>query len=55
MINFYKVSITFLMHKMDLLPASKQSGANFHAYRQYSRIAGHVASLPSAQHLQRDY
>ena len=33
------------MHESDLLPASKQSGANVKAYPQYSRIAERVASL----------
>ena len=33
------------MHEIDLLPASKWSGANFNAYPQYSRIAERVASL----------
>ena len=33
------------MHERYLLPASKQSGENFKAYPQYSRIAERVASL----------
>ena len=33
------------MHESNLLPASKQSGANFNAYPHYSRIAERVASL----------
>ena len=33
------------MHESDLLPASKQSGANFNVYPRYSRIAERVALL----------
>ena len=39
------MSIILSMHESDLLPASKQSGVNFDACPQYSRIAERVATL----------
>ena len=33
------------MHESNLIPASKQSGANFDAYPKYSRIAECVCPL----------